>query len=270
MKIMSKNDYILRHGPRTFVNKKCEILKKEFDKWNFYSSYEVIIGVDYPKNNQDPYVLHTPWIHAYCHINQLKIDTGKQSILTWASWGCQGKSNEFLVDTVFVVDEKFGWNGNEPNGEFKGKCPYNKSEGIYNDLLKYKNEKPNADRIYTAKPYKEGIQIQPDIRYEEYYSFIPLKYKNGHYELINILPVVKQNDSEFCKKMAPQNEAGVRNINYACSLLKYIYENANILVIKVIEDDSIEKVDEELQKKYFPLIYGIEYDRNIFKDCPIC
>lgn len=262
---MSKIDYILRHGPRVFVEKKCQVLKKENGYWKFYNSYDVVIGVDPPIGNQDPYVFHTPWVHAYCHINQLREDTGKQSILIWGSWDQKTKSSNFLVDTVFVVDKKFGWDGDEPKKEFQKTWPYTKDDGLYNDLLKYKSKK-NTDRIYTATHFNSR-QDNPYKRSDEYYSFIPLKYNNGDFELIDILPLIKENDDEFHKVMLQENQSGIRRIDFAYKIINYLYKNADILVTKVLDGKSIENIDEELQRRYFPLVYGIGYDQRVFKEC---
>lgn len=270
---MSKNDYILRHDPRAFVKRKCEVLKKNKENvgFDFFNSYDVVIAVDPPNGNQDPYVFNAPWVHAYCHINQLKKDTGNQSILIWGSWDQKTKKSNFFVDTIFVVDRKFSWNGDEPSEELKNYCPYKKSEGIYTNLFKYKSQKSKTDRIYIAKHY-DNQQPNPENRSDEHYSFIPLKYNNGYYELIDILPMLKERDNEFCIKMSPDNgkESGIRNINFGFSIIKYIYENADILVTKVLDNEPFNTIDEELQEKYFPLVYGIEYNKNTFKNCSYC
>jgi len=63
-------------------------------------------------HNEDPYIFHTPWVHVYCHISQLKQNTGNQSILFWVSWN--KNHTKYLIDTVFVVNRKYNWQGNEP------------------------------------------------------------------------------------------------------------------------------------------------------------
>lgn len=267
---MAKIDYILRHGLRVFESRKCEVLRKENGKWEFCTLPDVVIAVDEPFHNQDPYVFNDNWVYAYCHINQLRIDIGNQSILIWGAWKSAKEQDKFLVDTVFIVDKKFAWDGNEPNKSFKKEFPYSKNDGIYENLFKYKIDKPNTDRIYTAKQFNNGSLIHPNKRQEEYYSFMPLVYKDGCYELIDILPIIKENDYEFTTKMAQRNQGGVRNIDFAYKAVNYLYENANILVTKVLEDEPFKNINEDLQKKYFPLNYGIEYNNKSIKRCSKC
>jgi len=172
-------------------------------------------------HNEDPYIFHTPWVHAYCHISQLKKDTGNQSILIWGSWN--KNRTKYLVDTVFVVDRKYNWQGNEPGETFKREHSYQTKDGLYINLLQYKPEKQGSDRTYTAVHYNKDIEIVPNKRSMDFYSFIPLNYEDGIYKLIDVLPLLKQKDIDFENIMTYRNKSGVRNIDFATVVVDYIY-----------------------------------------------
>jgi len=283
---MGKEEYVLRHNYRVFTKQTCEVLIKVEDKWK-KEVREVVIPVDGFEGNQDPYVFHDPWFYGYRHNAEVSKDAGNQSILLWGAWN---KSTDmYLIDTVFVVDKKYNWLGEkkgfEPSDQFKKEYQYNNEDNLYKDFLCHRVNSDEHQEIQFngAKSIFAGQHFitdendwyrMPTKRRDKFHSCIPLKYEDGIYKLIDVFEIIKGKDPDFSGIMRKRNQGGVRNIGdirnnpyapYVLDIMKHIYNEANILVTKVISDCSPNKVDVDLQKQYWPLIYGLKFDENKVK-----
>lgn len=280
---MGKEEYVLRHNYRVFTKQTCEVLIKNEDKWK-KEVREVVIPVDGFEGNQDPYVFHDPWFYGYCHNAEVSKDAGNQSILLWGAWN--KKTDRYLIDTVFVVDKKYNWLGEkkgfEPSDQFKKDYQYENDDNLYKDFLCHRvNSDEHLELQFNgAKSIFAGQHLEtedndwyrmPTKRRDKFHSCIPLKHEDGIYKLIDVFGIINGKDPNFLGKMKKRNQGGVWNIGdirnnpyapYVLDIMKHIYNDANILVTKVISNNSPNKIDVDLQKQYWPLIYGLEFDEN--------
>lgn len=274
---MAKVDRLLCHPYRVFVEEVCDVIVKGDSGWEYTRNESIVIPVDSIVGNPDPYVFHQPWLYGYCRNFNMPNQTSPQSIIIFGTYLNHGKKREFLVDTVFVVESRYNWLGKEgdyePSQTFKNKFKYSKSNKLYTDFISPRVESghhPKAKAIFAAEHvdkahYYELLQL-PHKRMEKFYSFIPLRYENGFYKLIDILPII---EDKYPTIFDDYNER--RNRLYPIDFIvvdaiDYLIQNSNRLVVKTSRNGMPEKIDMNLQRKYYKQIYNI-VDEMYIEDC---
>jgi hypothetical protein len=276
---MGKVDRLLCHPYRVFVNEPSEVLVKKDNEWKYHEGENVIIPVDPLEGNPDPYVFHNPWFYGYCRNHNMPNQTGAQSIIIFGTYLKDKKGKEsFLVDTVFVVGARYEWLGKEdgylPSETFRRNYHCLKNSKLYKDFIIHRVEKghhPRAKAIFAAGHTKRDdfynlVQI-PHKREENFYSFIPLHYEDDIYKLIDILPIIKQKYPTLLDNYDSRRNR-LYNIDSAVvSVIDNLIMKANRLVIGTAGKGMPEKLDMNLQKKYYKYIYNILDEVSVEKSC---
>jgi hypothetical protein len=192
---MPKIDYLLIHTERMFVRERCKLIRKIDGKWaNDETEETIIIPTDPPPPNIDPYVFNQPWFYGYCRNANTKTDTAKQSIIIFCTFSQRRMA--LLIDTVFVVKQKYSWldqtAGYQPSEKFKDNFPYKESDSLYKEFIAPRVEKKQhlaAHSIYVAEHYQNSNF--PQKRSDKIFSFIPLLKEKGEFQLIDIYPLLQ-------------------------------------------------------------------------------
>lgn len=276
---MGKVDRLLCHPYRVFVNEVCDVLAKENNGWEYREKESVVIPVDSLEGNPDPYVFHSPWLYGYCRNFNMPARAGCQSIIIFGTYLKEEKGKEeFLVDTVFAVKSRYDWLGKEdgymPSETFRNAFACSKNGKLYKDFIIHRVEHGHhreAKAIFAAEHVTKGEYFKlvqtPHKRNEEFYSFIPLNYDQGIYKLIDILPIIKQHYPALFDKYDKERNR-LYNIDSAvANIIDYLVNEANRLVVRTSGNGMPEKLDVDLQKKYYKHIYNIVDEVKIQKSC---
>jgi hypothetical protein len=276
---MAKYDRLLCHPYRVFVSEICDGLVKENGHWEYKAKQKIVIPVDSLIGNPDPYVFHKPWLYGYCRNYNLPNNTGTKSIIIFGTYINDNRKREaFLVDTVFIVRNRYDWLGAEenylPSKAFRSAYPYTKEDKLYKDFIIYRVEHRHHTKskaIFTAEhadnqSYDYLLDI-PHKRKDTFYSFIPLYYENGVYKLIDILPIIKMEYPNLFDDYEVR-----RNRLYGIDLIvvkaiDYLIQNANRLVLNTSGQGMPEELDMDLQRMYYKSIYNITDDSSIEESC---
>ena len=274
---MSRNFHILNHPERVFVRENCIYLEKIDGMW-VKKEGKVVIPVDSLQGNQDPYVFNRPWLYGYCKNALLRRDMGEGSGVIFGKYHKNKIDNSlpFLLDTIFITDERYWWvddNGNSPSAEFNTKHPILKNTKNYMDFITPKvkdNEHPKAKYIFTSRT----IEWESDNKYKlnicdnkDYFSCIPLyKGEAGIFKLIDIMPIILKHNPEQFKgfRNDPKKLYEIEN-SMLKDIFNYVLEASNILVIETEGKGSPEELDMELQYIYYKEIYN-ETNKNVVND----
>ncbi|MEO2077384.1 MAG: hypothetical protein ABGX20_18785 [Bacillus sp. (in: firmicutes)] len=267
---------ILHHPMRVFVEEECEILN--LNNKPAYFKEKVVIPVDsfIGNGNQDPYIFHQPWMYGYCRNYNMPKNTGKDSVVLFGTYIDNYKNRNkpaFLLDTFFVVNNRYPWlmehQGLQPSDNFKRDFPYNQHDKFYIDFIAPRVEgkqHPKAHSIFTS----QNIELGQAIVANKKFSFIPLKYKDGIYNLFDIY--------DFFEPCLFEGHHRRRNRLYRVLDEKQIDEiftmllrNATHLVLNTTRIGSPVDINYNLQVKYSNAVYGETNQSIIEENCfPKC
>ncbi|MGG1639121.1 hypothetical protein [Paenibacillus sp. NRS-1760] len=259
---MPKYDYLLLHTQREFVKLECEAIKKVNGNWeSIPSRLEVVIPIDPPPPNIDPYIFNNPWFYGYCRNANTPKNTAKQSVFLFCTFSPVKKA--LLVDTVFVVNKKFAWlgieEGYQPSQSFRNEYSYKTTDALFQDFISprvYKKQHTAAHTIYAAQHYSNH-QI-PVKRSDDFFSFIPLTDEGGDYNLIDILPTIQKHyESDLLRKIERleiQNKLFKVDFVFM-EIMRYIFKKSTLLVTAT-ETTGMPKVDKSFSQEYKERHYG--------------
>lgn len=258
---MPKFDYLLLHTKRNFVRERCKIIRKINGEWaNEEIEETVIIPTDPPPPNIDPYVFHQPWFYGYCRNANTPKNTAKQSIFIFCTFS--SKKTALLVDTVFVVKQKYSWlkqnDEFQPSRTFRENYPYKESDSLYKEFIAPRVEQHQhlpAHSIYEAEHYQKFF---PQKRSDNIFSFIPLLEEKDDFLLLDIYPLIQSlGEPDLLKKVQNvtiQNK--LFRIDFiSMEILKYLFEYSSLLVTGTTSK-GVPIIDKVLSNKYSKLIYG--------------
>ncbi|WP_416826267.1 hypothetical protein [Ectobacillus polymachus] len=261
---MPKYDYLLLHTERKFVRERCKIIRKVDGEWvNEEIEETVIIPTDPPPPNIDPYVFHQPWFYGYCRNANTPQDTAKQSIFIFCTFS--QRRIALLVDTVFVVKQKYAWlgqsDGFQPSRNFRDNYPYKESDSLYKEFIAPRakwQQHEAAHTIYEAEHYQNSNF--PQKRSDNIFSFIPLFEEKGEFLLLDIYPLIQDLDElDLIRKIRNVNiQNKLFRIDFiSMKILKYLFEYSSLLVTQTTSK-GVPIIDKSLSSKYSELNYGRE------------
>jgi hypothetical protein len=278
--LMSKLGRVFHHPVRDFVQIECRGLRKNNEYWNQFDKESIVIPIDSIVGNQDPYIFHFPWFAGYCRNYNFPKHFGNQSVIIYGTYIRDKKTGKesFFVDTVFVVGNKYEWlgkeNGYKPSMEFRSKYPYSSTNKWYSDFI--------APRVEYGQ-HKEAKYIMEAAHYNRYqsipynwtdglFSFIPLVLKDGNYKLIDIFDELDKRSPGIFKDFDIRRNRLYNENDSVIHILRYLFQHANILVTEVLQEGSPERLNEQLNRNYKKLVYGLTDEDlvNNYSKCGVC
>lgn len=167
--------FVIHHtqDKRTFATAKCLVLPKSA---NTTEVRELILAVDAFGGNQDPYVWHWPWMYSYCKSHALRNKILPGSILFFVygdrSSMRKGQRVPLFCDTVFVVENKEGWDRRDPVSGHVTDIP--------SSLEPFRESAWHAHLKWPLAPYRQHPSVaytylakNVELRSEQPFSFLP-------------------------------------------------------------------------------------------------